>query len=174
MVIGSACTKKAYSAGVKSLNGPSPETQRAESQSWFDQYRTDGAQDGRICKWVVNPLDVAFRLRHFLHPLTATATVAALFAIPCVYHPLRTDFDRHSYAFHLALYSLDHTARVGPDHPLGLFGLDPHNFRVDAAAGGRHLSRTDVRRECQLARRLTPFQVSQYVSQRFEDSLGML
>lgn len=87
--------------------------------------------------------------------------------IPCVYHPFRTDVD-HAHV-HLALNSLDHTARGGPDH----LGLDLHNFRGQAAAGGRHLARIDVRPEYQLERRLVQSHVSQDVGQRFEDSLVM-
>ena len=115
----------------------------------------------------VNPLDVAFHLRHFLHPWTATATVAAPFVAPCVYHPFQTDAD-HAHV-HFALHSLDHTARGGPDH----LGLGLHNFRGHAAAGGLHLARIDVRPERQRERRLAPSHVSQDVDQRFGDSLGM-
>lgn len=116
----------------------------------------------------VKPCDVAFHLRHSLHPQTAiaTATVAAPFAIPCVYRPLRTDFDHHSYApVHLALHSSGHTARGNP------LGPDLHNFRGHAAVDVRHLA-TDVRHGRQLGLRLALFPVSQKMNQRFEDNLG--
>jgi len=119
------------------------------------------------------PLDVAFHLRHSLRPRTATATVATPFVIPCVYHPSRTDLDHHSYTHvHLALYSLDHTARGGPDHLLNSLGIDLHDLRGHAAVDGHRLAKmTDVHRESQLAWRLALFPVSQKGREYFEDSL---
>lgn len=123
----------------------------------------------------VIPLDVAFHLRHSLCPLTVTATVATPFAIPYLHHHLRTDFVHHSYTrVHLALYSLDHTACGRLDRHLNL-GLDLHNFRGHAVAGGRYLARiTDAHREYQLARHLALSPVLQKVRECFWDSLGML
>jgi hypothetical protein len=121
----------------------------------------------------INPLDVAFHLRYSLFPLTAIATVAAPSKFPSVPHPLGTGFDPHSHdCLYLALRFLDDIGRGHPDHPLISLGPGPCNFRgLDAAGGHRHLSRTDVHCEYQLARRWALFPVSQKAHRHFEDSL---
>ncbi len=124
----------------------------------------------------VSPLYVAFHLHHSLAPLTAIATVGAPAMSPCVFHLLGTGFDPHSRArVHLALHFLDDIGRGRPDHPLISLGPDLCNFReLDAVGGHHHLSRTDVRREYQLAQRLALFPASQKAHQHFEDNLDKL
>jgi hypothetical protein len=124
----------------------------------------------------VNPLDVAFHLRHFFPPLTAIASVAAPLMSSCISHPLRTGFHPHSHAHvHLALRFLSDTGHGRPDHPLVSLRPYLYNFRgPDAADGHHHLSRTDVHREYQLAWRSAQFPVSQKAHQRFEDNLDKL
>ena len=110
----------------------------------------DGAYTERV-----NPLDVAFHLRHPWPPPTAIATVAGPSMFLCFSRPLRTGFGPHSRArVHLALHFLGDIGRGHPDHPLISRGHDLCHFRGLGAAGAHHhLSRTDVRREHRLARR---------------------
>jgi hypothetical protein len=90
--------------------------------------------------------------------------------------PSKTGCDPHIGAHvHLALHFLDDIGRDYPDHPLILRGHDLCNLRgLDAAGAHRHPSRTDVRCEHQLARRLALFPVSPKPRQHIEDNLDRI